>query len=499
MRLRRLRVLAAGAALGAGLVTTGAGSAGSPPPPDRQLRIAAGLAAPTVAPSVAPQSPQRPAGWQPAIDPTPSWILDPALRLRVEQVLARPDLALPGPVAVSVANPDGIELVSSAGDLPVLPASTEKLLTAAAALNALDPDFRYRTDLLATAAPAPDGVLAGDLVLVGSGDPALTTPLYAARVDPQRPRTPLDVLADQAVAAGLRHVTGSVLGDPSVFPDEPAAPGWQDAYFRTGDATRVSGLTVDTGRIVAVTPGGVTAAAADDPAAQAAAALYGQLRERGVTFGGTAGSVRVPPEAPVPIGAVDSPALTDLLRHTVQRSDNHMADALFRSVGVAAGDGTWAGSARAVVAALEPLDLDLQAVSPADGSGLSRSNRVPTDLLTALQAAMTRSDLGPQWQGLMAVSGESGTLRERLRGTPAEHRFRGKTGSLRDVRALAGSVVGPAGEHYHVAVVANDLAVPGLPVARALQDAVVVAVAEVLYGCPPTAADPPAAPATCVP
>jgi D-alanyl-D-alanine carboxypeptidase/D-alanyl-D-alanine-endopeptidase (penicillin-binding protein 4) len=228
---------------------------------------------------------------------------------------------------------------------------------------------------------------------------------------------------------------------------------------------------------------GVTATTADDPAAQAAAALYQLLRERGVVFGGTAGSTRAAPEASEPLGTVESPPMEDLLRHTVQHSDNHLADAIFRSVGVETGDGSWSGSARAAATALEPLSMPSNGVTLADGSGLSRNNRVSAAALTAVQAAITSSRFGERWQGLMAVSGESGTLRERLRGTVAEHRLRGKTGSLHDVRALAGSVVGPDGEHYHLAVVANGLPAAAVPVARALQDAVVVAVAEVLYGC----------------
>ncbi|HUH07688.1 MAG TPA: D-alanyl-D-alanine carboxypeptidase, partial [Egibacteraceae bacterium] len=87
------------------------------------------------------------------------------------------------------------------------------------------------------------------------------------------------------------------------------------------------------------------------------------------------------------------------------------------------------------------------------------------------------------WDGLLAVSGESGTLRKRYRGTVADHRLRGKTGALDDARALVGTVAGPQGERLHFAILASELSEPSILVARALQDVIVYALAEHLYGC----------------
>jgi len=275
------------------------------------------------------------------------------------------------------------------------------------------------------------------------------------------------------------------------FPDrqtfEPtfsAAAGWLDRYFTELDATRVSGLTVEAGRQLYFEGEQLRARAAADPAQEAAASLYFLLLERGVTVAGGPAATRAPPATPVALGAVESPPLVDLLRHMIQHSENHMADAIFRTVGrVDGGAGTWAAAAAAAERELDGLGLDWDGVVLADGSGLSRDDRLSAGFLVHLDRGMTASSGGDIWQDLMAVAGESGTLRRRLVGTVAEHRLSGKTGSLEGVRSLAGSVAGPDGDRLHFAVVGNDLDGEAVQVVRALQDAVALALAQDLYAC----------------
>ena len=405
-----------------------------------------------------------------------------ALTRRLDDLLAT--APLPDRLGVFVADGDGDEVFNHDGRALLVPASAEKLVTAAAALAALGPGFRYETRVNATADVGPDGVLTGDLILVGDGDPALATPLFGTQVEPDRPRTPLESLADQIVAAGVRTVTGRLLGDPTVLPDEPAAAGWLDRYFTELDATRVSGLTVEAGRQLYFEGEQLRARAAADPAQEAAASLYFLLLERGVTVAGGPAATRAPPATPVALGAVESPPLVDLLRHMIQHSENHMADAIFRTVGrVDGGAGTWAAAAAAAERELDGLGLDWDGVVLADGSGLSRDDRLSAGFLVHLDRGMTASSGGDIWQDLMAVAGESGTLRRRLVGTVAEHRLSGKTGSLEGVRSLAGSVAGPDGDRLHFAVVGNDLDGEAVQVVRALQDAVALALAQDLYAC----------------
>jgi serine-type D-Ala-D-Ala carboxypeptidase/endopeptidase (penicillin-binding protein 4) len=404
-----------------------------------------------------------------------------SLPARLADLTADPSVA-GRDITVRVAGPAGEEVFDHRGDDPLLPASTQKLLTAAAALLSLGPDHRFVTRVQAAAPVASDGVVHGPLVLVGDGDPSLGSPAYGT-IRSGRPRTPLELLADQVVAAGVRRVTGGVLGDPTVFADEPMAPGWLPGYIARGDSSLSSGLTVDGGRRVFRTGRGWQSAPARDPAAQSAFVLAGLLAERGVQVEGPIGSNLSPPPGVALLGAVPSVPLVELLRVVVQDSDNHLADGIFRSVGAAAGDSSWVGAGRAVATLLQGLGLDTEGLVLADGSGLSRDDRVAARILTDLDLVMSGSPLAAAWDSLLAASGESGTLRGRLVGSIAQHRLRGKTGTLNDVRALAGIVVGDGGTRYRFVVTGNELDTSGVHAVRALQDRVVLTLSAEARGC----------------
>ncbi|CAN5752513.1 hypothetical protein BH23ACT8_BH23ACT8_18800 [soil metagenome] len=420
----------------------------------------------------------------PTPGPAAAAVDNPDLRARLEGLLDLPGLPPDADLGVSVIDGAGAVLFDDDAERPLLPASTQKLVAAAGALAVLGPDHRFTTELRATAEPDADGVLRGDLVLVGGGDPALATPRFAELVNPDRPRTPLETLASAVTSAGITRVTGRVIGDPTILPDQPEPTGWLPRYTERGDGTRSSGLTVDAGRRLFNSDGTFQSTPAADPALQAAVSLHGLLLDLDVTIEGEPTAAGTAPHALVALATVDSPPVGELLRHTVQRSDNHMADGIFRAVGMAWNDdGTWAGSAAAHPQALEPLELDWSEAVLADGSGLSRDDRLTPAFLTGLDARMTASNFADVWDEVMAVAGESGTLRRRLRGTLVDGLLRGKTGSLSDVRSLSGSVAGPDGRRYHFAVVGNGLDGEADQAVRLLQDEVALALAEDLYGC----------------
>jgi D-alanyl-D-alanine carboxypeptidase/D-alanyl-D-alanine-endopeptidase (penicillin-binding protein 4) len=412
--------------------------------------------------------------------------IDPAFAARVGQVIAAHAGGLQ--VSVSVVRADGVPVVAHNTDAPVLPASTQKIVTAAAALNDLGGGFRYVTRA-ATTTPVDGGTVAGDLVLVGAGDPALGGPDFGA-IRPERPRTPLEVIADGVVAAGIRRVDGRVVGDAGVFPHQPVAPGWLDTYVSEGDATVSSGLTVNASRRIWHDGAGYQSEPTTDPANEAAAVLTELLRHRGVhvAHGSTTSLTPVPTTQVV--AEVTGPPLGDLLRHMMQASDNQFADAIFRTVGLHAGDATWKGSATAVVTALGNLGIDTAGVAVSDGSGLSRTNRLTAGFLLGVDHTMFHTGHAPLWKELPAVAAASGTLHRRLIGTAADHRLRGKTGSLRDVNALAGSVYASGAPRWRFAVIGNGLDPAGKRVVRDLQDAVALALAEEAAGCESTGCPP---------
>lgn len=466
------------AVLGAGLFEVGARGPVDPAAGDT---LTASPFPTTPAPAALPTRAPDPEPSATASEPSPAPPSPPALAARVDTLLADPELA--GlPLALSVRDASGAVVLSRGPAGTLLPASTQKLPVAAAALGRLGPDFRYTTRVLAPLPPRADGVVEGDLVLVGSGDPALATPTFAEQVAPQRPHTSLAALADRVAAAGVRRVTGGVLADPWVFADEPVAAGWKSGYVEDLDATLVSGLTVDAGRKLFVRDGRLDAKASPDPASEAAAALYVLLGQRGVQVDGGVGRTPGPATGAV-LAEVTSPPLDELLRWMLQRSDNHVAEAVFRTLGAIAGDPTWAGADRAVREALAPVGLDWAGVRLADGSGLSREDRLSAAFLTQLDAALWRTAEADRWRSWQAVAGEHGTLRKRLRGTIGEGRLYGKTGSLEDVRTLSGTVTGPAGDRYHFALLVNAVPRTAREAVRRLQDELVLALAEDLHGC----------------
>jgi D-alanyl-D-alanine carboxypeptidase/D-alanyl-D-alanine-endopeptidase (penicillin-binding protein 4) len=126
-------------------------------------------------------------------------------------------------VAISV---DGEPVRSANARVPVIPASTMKLVTAAVALDRLGPDFRYTTSV--AAAPIENGVVTGDLYLIGGGDPLLTSNEFPIDEDdpPAFNTTSLDALADAVVAAGVTQVDGAIIGDGTRYDDEWFVDSW---------------------------------------------------------------------------------------------------------------------------------------------------------------------------------------------------------------------------------------------------------------------------------
>lgn len=385
----------------------------------------------------------------------------------------------PGTFGLAVADAEGRLVYDRHADRPLIPASTQKLVTAAVALETLGPDHRLRTEAHATG-PVEDGILRGDLVVVGGGDPALGDPQWG-RVVPRRPRTPLEALAAQIADAGVTEIHGQVVGLATVLPWQPEAPGWPSRYFAQGNTTRSSGLTVNGGRRLRERGGAVRGDPAGSPALETARRLQELLPQRGVLVAGQPGVVNQHPGSSATLAAVESPPVVELLRHTVQHSDNHLADGLWRVAGLREGDGSWGSGGEAAVAVLNRLGVDLGPARFADGSGLSRENRLTARLLAVLDQRMTTAH-GARWAGLEAVAAESGTLRRRLHGTVAAGALRGKTGSLRDVRALAGSVDGPQGR-WHFALLAGDLDGAAIRRFRRLTDDLAIVLARHTHGC----------------
>jgi D-alanyl-D-alanine carboxypeptidase/D-alanyl-D-alanine-endopeptidase (penicillin-binding protein 4) len=326
-------------------------------------------------------------------------------------------------------------VVTAAADQPLIPASTQKLLTATAALARLGPDFRYETR-----ASAPTKVQGGTLdrlFLVGAGDPLITTP-EAAAVLAQDPAhrgdalTPLADLADALVAAGVRRIPGGIVADDSRYDDVRYVAAWPDSYRADREIGPIGALTVNHGF---TGPAGQGPAAAD-PARNAADELARLLTARGVAVGPSSRG-RAPADATT-VATLRSPPLAAVLTELLASSDNLTAEMVAKELAAQqTRPGTTAAGTAAIERALTDLGLPTAGMVMVDGSGLARQNRATCALLLAALGLASEPRFATLHDGL-AIAGERGTLATRLRGTPLAGTLRAKTGSLSGVTGLAG-------------------------------------------------------------
>ena len=431
--MRASLAIAAAVAVTGLAVAVAASSAGSksaqplPPASTTSTTVAVPPAAtPSVPATPSPSAAEAARGWARALDPI--WAATPGGCLTVTA----------GDRVLYEANPDG----------PVVPASVTKLLTAVAALDGLGGDTRLRTVVRASAAPA-NGVVPGDLWLVGGGDPVLGTTAWVAGSDPQPPLvTSLDALADRVIAAGVRRVEGRIVGDDSRYDADRYVDSWPARLIVDGEAGPLSALAVNDGFGVWGHPG----VPFTDPPRDAAVLFANLLRARGVEISGPPASGVAPPG--VVLAAIDSPTVGELVGAMLRDSDNGTAELLVKELGLRqSGQGSTTAGVRAVDELLRAAGLPVEGSAIADGSGLSDAARLTCRLVSALLAART-GDLQPR----LAVAGRNGTLAKRFSTGPVAGRLRAKTGSLDGVAALAGYADNADGSALSFAYVINGLA-----------------------------------------
>jgi D-alanyl-D-alanine carboxypeptidase/D-alanyl-D-alanine-endopeptidase (penicillin-binding protein 4) len=358
-------------------------------------------------------------------------------RLRFDDALdaamADPSLGPARDNSCLVVQQGTVTLYARRPTLMLLPASNLKLLTATAILDRLGAESRFLTEVRADRA-AVGGVVDGNLYLFGGGDPLLRTADYVASLRyPELLYTNLDTLAQAVRAAGVTHVTGSVVGDESRYDTQRYVPSWKAAYAATGEVGPLSALQVNDG-FAAVTPRPVPAA---QPAQAAATTFAALLEAHGVVVDGPAERGTAPPAA-AHMASLPSAPLTQVVGEVLRQSDNNGAELFTKELGRLSGAPTTAAGVAAIRADLAADHLPVDQVAMVDGSGLDRSDRASCQLLVdALQRSGPDGALGAG----LAVAGQSGTLVKRMVATPAAIRLRGKTGSLDDVSSLSGYVV----------------------------------------------------------
>jgi serine-type D-Ala-D-Ala carboxypeptidase/endopeptidase (penicillin-binding protein 4) len=387
-----------------------------------------------------------------------------------------------------------------------------KVFTSAMALDYLGPQHQFETQVLREGEVDSTGVLAGDLILRGAGDPSLGAPFGA---DPMR------LLAREVAQAGIKRVTGAIVGDASAFESRRIPDGWRERYLGALYAARVSALSYNGNAVqlsvravagkaqvtlsptisglpvsssvtvragsrnasVAVRQDPVTGAfritgwvgsksptrgytyIVENPELFAAAAFRAALLAEGVAVDGAVRERAVSAGA-VRIAGLPSRTLGDLITQMNGESNNHFAELLFRNVAASSGTIGSADSGNAMLHSFltEKVRTPVTNLFAADGSGLSTLDRVTPRSLVGVLDYSYRAPWASVFQSSLPVAGRTETLRGRMRGSPAQDRLRAKTGSTGEVTSLGGYVTTNGGEELAFAFIYN-----GSELARAKQ------------------------------
>lgn len=446
----------------------------------------------------------------------------------IESVLASAP-SLRGIIAIHVTDlTTGAVLYERNAAIPMTPASNMKLFTTALALDRLGADYRFETRVIVPALPSPSGRVSS-LRLVGAGDPSLSARAYPYKKGPieGNPLAPLEDLADQVVRFGVRHISGPIIGDDTLYPFDPTPEGWtqDDTLWEYG--APVSALTLhDNSLLLRITPvpsqpvptvtltpatdyytihntiavapdnprrinifrrpgstvlelsgtmppGGAStqSIALDDPALYAAETFRRLLIQRGVTVSGPARAAHRQAGTPytAPEGAIiarrTSPPLIQILEVINKMSQNlHAELVLLETARVRRSE-----AERSLgMAELSDFLVSLGALDSSfdlhDGSGLSRRALVSAETISRLLAYMHASH-GEAFRSTLPIAGADGTLATRFTGSPEAASIRAKTGTISHVTALSGY----AGGRTAFSIISNHQTLPSSEV-RAVVD-----------------------------
>jgi D-alanyl-D-alanine carboxypeptidase/D-alanyl-D-alanine-endopeptidase (penicillin-binding protein 4) len=452
-----------------------------------------------------------------------------SLRHAIDSMLAAPETQS-ARWGVLIVDPErGDTLYSHDAGKLMVPASNQKILTAAVALDVLGPDYRYETPVVASGR-IRDGVLDGNLLVEGRGDPTVSDHVAGDAM------LPLQAVADSVAARGITRVRGRLLALGNAFPDANIGHAWEHDDLATSSGAAIDELLFNEGiaevlvragtnagdtvtaetspartfprlRILATTtdsvgpdsvarlsavkdtlrgdvvvsgtiPQGDSASLAvtfRDPAEAYLAALSEALSDRGVIVDGD--SIATDSSSLDTLFVAHSPPLSEILAAFLKPSQNQIGEVLFKTVALMRTDTGTARVARRV------FGDQLRAWGAADdgflvwdGSGLSRQDLVSPETLIRVLDTMRRHPHFQTYYDAFPVAGVDGTLRARMRGTAAEANARGKTGTLSNVRSLSGYVTTAGGRLLLYSVLCNNYLVPTAYVSR-VQDSITVRLA----------------------
>jgi len=419
-----------------------------------------------------------------------------------------------------------------------MPASNLKLVVTAAALDGLGPDFRYRTTVMAVGDfSRPDSLLAGNLIIRGSGDPTISDRFYPSVT------AVWDSLAEQVAAAGIRHVTGSLVADNTLFEAPFIGNGWSWEDLNWWYAAAVSALAYNDNCIdvevfpsrrvgespeVLIKPQGseirmwnraLTVAsraqdrivisrntpgdeislgggiyrgslgflehvAVENPPRFAANAFADALARRGIRVDGTVKILNAPRDSagyldrsPLIVAQHVSVPLSAVVRVINKRSHNFYAEQLLFTLGACLGaTGSFEQGVEVEKRFLSKLGVDTRGLRIEDGSGLSRLNLVTPEMFVKLLCFMDTHPAREDYFSSLPVAGKDNGVRL-MRNTPADGKLFAKTGYITAVMGLSGYTESGDGERVAFSILGNNWLISRGRARRIIRD-ICVAIAQ---------------------
>jgi D-alanyl-D-alanine carboxypeptidase/D-alanyl-D-alanine-endopeptidase (penicillin-binding protein 4) len=489
----------------------------------------------------APVGPRNPEPAAPPITAPPVMVAAPTtqalLQAYVDSVRAAPMWrnARWGILLVHPARGD--TLLALDADRLFMPASNQKLLTGAIALERLGPTYRWQTPVLLHGVQR-GAVFTGDLRVIGSGDPSVSDSLQGGRAS-----RAFEPIVAALRARGIRRISGRLVAAGDALPGETSGYGWayddfdeeysapvDELTYNEGELTlrvragatvgapvrveraptrgypalRIDATTRDSGSATTALPRPTPIRAAYDSTGQTLiisgtlargdsvittvsyrhpndaylAALREALADSGIRVVGRPLARRdTASRVPDTLAVLQSASLADILRRMQKPSQNQIAELLFRTSGLV-GSGVGSGdSARAVgTRTLAQWGVTTADAAYRDGSGLSRHDYLTPRAVVQVLEAMRRSPHFAIYREALPIAGVDGTIRNRMRGTPAQGNARGKTGTVDKARSLSGYVTTADGELVLFSLLCNNFTVPTREVEK-VQDFIVATLA----------------------
>lgn len=323
--------------------------------------------------------------------------------------------------------------------LPLTPASVMKCVTTAALCDRLPYNFTYETKVYLEGEQI-DSIFRGKLLVVGSGDPSLGENRYEGH-----PSFPEEI-AKKLDAKGIKRLEAEVTVDDALFAGPAVPPSWDKADLDKSYGTGFHSFNYGGNRS--------GKAAVSNPLTLFKTALEKACNEKGITI--TELQTAPTSKRKTHLLTYQSPYIADIMASCMYRSDNLYAEALLRKFGmICGGDGSTASAASAATRYWESANFPIDDVVIVDGSGLSRSNCLTAEFLGEVLKDMEDD---PTYVSFFPLTGEEGTVRHFLEGSPLQAYMALKTGSMNGIQSYAGYVVDDDFQPTHaVVVIANGL------------------------------------------